>query len=192
MIPHISVTHFNLARCYRAALMRASGTPQAPVATVVQDLIQRGCDINIEYKGKTALAYACYTGTLESVKVLISLGADVNAGTRSPLAKLAMGQDRSRTLPDIGSITKMLTMKGADVLAPSKMPSTKTHAPTISVAIATNQVGVCRAMVSGLKEVAPNEDDAIWDTIYEEVKSVIQRSPSAKKFAAILGYEVVE
>jgi ankyrin repeat protein len=50
-------------------------------ATKVQELVQSGIDVNVQYNGNSSLHIACQEGAPELVELLLGAGADINSMT---------------------------------------------------------------------------------------------------------------
>ena len=84
---------------------------------IIRHLIERGIDINIDYKGRTALYTAATEGETEIVKLLLQEGADPNVGDHdglvTPLYMVAM--ENRGGFEKTNEIIKLLVDGGADM-----------------------------------------------------------------------------
>ena len=77
---------------------------------IVNLLINRGMDVNVKDKGRTALGIASMWGHTEVVKLLIKSGADVNMKDKRGITPLMLASEKGRN-----EIVVILLKNGADV-----------------------------------------------------------------------------
>jgi len=84
---------------------------------IVEELIERGIDVNVTHRGRTALFEAAISGKTEVVKLLIQNGADANVNDEidlvSPLYMVAMNNRGG--FEKTNEMIKLLVEGGADV-----------------------------------------------------------------------------
>ena len=106
---------------------RGQYDPQLGVR-VVQLLLDRGANVNMEDKGQlTPLHLASYYGRLDIVRVLLSHGARVNAKGEQGQTALHLVLDGNRSGIDAVGIVRLLLENGADVNAQDSNNETPLH-----------------------------------------------------------------
>lgn len=81
-----------------------------------QEIINSGIDVNEQVRGSYLLNIACYRGHLETVKLLLDKGAEINAIAGDGSTPLIQAGNGDKT----GEIVALLLEKGADVNAADK------------------------------------------------------------------------
>ena len=138
---------------------------------LLQDVINEGFDVNESVRTVQPLMWACRTGNLEQIKILLDAGADVNALSSEGMTPLDYA-----CLSESGEAVKLLIAAGGD---PDHVTEEGNMTPLISATVLEN-TDIVKALVENGAKVNWQDDNgdtalmyAVYNFSYKSAKILI-------------------
>ena len=123
-------------------------------------ILRAGADLNVQScKGNTALIWACFSHSSESVRLLLRYGASLN----DAVSREVFGPIHALTIfgqfdEDSRSILELLLARGADINAENN----PRHSSTVSHAVSVNNVEALRLLIENGADInLPDDSDDV-------------------------------